>query len=54
MKEMNQEDVRPLAFQLARELNTQEIEAISGGNGFSVPGWNPRENGPGGYPDNHH
>jgi hypothetical protein len=38
MKEMNQEDVRPLAFQLARELNAQEVEAISGGVPQSWPG----------------
>lgn len=31
MNKQNEEAVRPLAFQLARELNEKEVEAIAGG-----------------------
>lgn len=47
MNEKKQEMVRPLAFELARELQANEIDAIAGAG--SVPQtWNGTN--PGGYP----
>lgn len=38
MKQQNEDAVRPLAFQLARELNEKEVEAIAGASSpFSYP-----------------
>ncbi len=38
MKEKIEETVRPLAFQLARELNEKEVEAIAGaGVSYTYP-----------------
>lgn len=44
-KSSNTETVRPLAFQLARELTQQEIDAIAGAGGGAQTTWvlNPPE-----------
>ena len=50
MNKQNEETVRPLAFQLARELNEKEVEAIAGGNmGWT---WHPGAKRP--EPEHHH
>lgn len=46
MKQQNEDAVRPLAFQLARELNEKEVEAIAGASfpiTYPPPGQNPEQ-----------
>lgn len=54
MNKQNEEAVRPLAFQLARELSEKEVESISGGSPHIPLTWDAVTERGNGRVDAHH